>query len=206
MSNIYCGAKEPGKNQKRGTPTQCVEKSQIRQYGILKINKSMINAIQNRKADEKKVESDRRKIGLKLAALKGTATTNKGRYETTKNIEKKPEYYKKWQDAKEQYNKLQPKFVELSNQREAIMASKNNKDHDNNDSQDADSENESSNNFTNKQKHMLKIASTKGLISRYKRLISETTNKKKLDDYNTKLVKAEKQAKELIDELETIKS
>jgi hypothetical protein len=86
------------------------------------------------------------------------------------------------------------------------MASKNNKDHDNNDSQDADSENESSNNFTNKQKHMLKIASTKGLISRYKRLISETTNKKKLDDYNTKLVKAEKQAKELIDELETIKS
>jgi hypothetical protein len=53
---------------------------------------------------------------------------------------------------------------------------------------------------------MLKIASTKGLISRYKRLISETTNKKKLDDYNTKLVKAEKQAKELIDELETIKS
>ena len=88
---------------------ECSEKKQVRLYGINKIDKNIIKL-----ANDKDVIPDtREKLILKMSALRGTIRTNKGRYETTKNEDIRPEYYKIWKKAEEDLIKVSKKLEKL---------------------------------------------------------------------------------------------
>jgi hypothetical protein len=109
MSQIYCGADKLKKNQRKGTIKECVEKKQIRLYGLKKVDEKMISYSKRKDI----LPDTREKLILKMSALRGTIRTNKGRYETTKNEATRPEYYKIWKDAEKELIKVSNKLKKM---------------------------------------------------------------------------------------------
>jgi hypothetical protein len=50
MSDIYCGVGKVPKGKSLGSMAECAEKSQIRYYGLKKIDPRIIEAVKNKKA------------------------------------------------------------------------------------------------------------------------------------------------------------
>jgi len=96
MSGIYCGINKTPKKMKNGTDKECVEKGQIRLYGLKKIEKELIEEI----LKIKKKEPSR----LKLASNLGTA---RGKIRKLKKIIENDKDKKKIADAKKEIKILQ---------------------------------------------------------------------------------------------------
>ena len=54
---INCGVHENKKNERRGTMQECVDKKQVRYYGVKTIDKILLNELNKRKKPEKKLSS-----------------------------------------------------------------------------------------------------------------------------------------------------
>jgi hypothetical protein len=118
MSIPYCGVNDPPKKHRRGTAKECAEKGQIRYYGLSKISKEDIV----KGADKKTDPATRLNLLRMYAKCKGLISRNKGRYEGTKDKEKKEEYYKLWQDAEADLKKVLPKLKKIEAQISAEKA------------------------------------------------------------------------------------
>ena len=113
MATPYCGVNEPPKKHRRGTVQECLEKGQIRYYGIQKVSKDDVKKTAEKKADP----VTRTKLLLLLSKQKGLISRNKGRYEGAKDNDKKAEYYKIWQEAEAARVKISAKLKKLDEQR-----------------------------------------------------------------------------------------
>ena len=83
MSNIYCGINEVPKGQKLGTQEECINKGQIRYYGIKRIKKSLIT---EKKSSYKK---DRMSLIKQLGFNQGKIRKFKINYDKQRDPEKK---------------------------------------------------------------------------------------------------------------------
>ncbi len=54
MSEPYCGIKKIPKNRRRGTMNECLQKSQVRYYGIQKVDSKLVNKISKPKSNVQK--------------------------------------------------------------------------------------------------------------------------------------------------------
>ena len=116
MASVYCGIADVPKDQHRGSMRECAEKKQIRYYGIKKVDKRTLDAVENKK----NVPETRENLIRALAKEKGNINRYKGRFEhPPKHIsqEKIEEYYKLWKKAEKRFNKLAKKFQELEKKR-----------------------------------------------------------------------------------------
>jgi len=113
MAVPYCGVNDPPKKHRRGTVQECLEKGQIRYYGIQKVSKEDVTKTAEKKADP----VTRTKLLLLLSKQKGLISRNKGRYEGAKDKDKKVEYYKIWQEAEAARVKISAKLKKLDEQR-----------------------------------------------------------------------------------------
>jgi hypothetical protein len=70
MVKKYCGAKEPGPNQKLGTAQECIDNRQLRLYGLEKINKNLLKKIKPKEKAIPKKKSPKKKAIPKKKSLK----------------------------------------------------------------------------------------------------------------------------------------
>ncbi len=114
MSDIYCGIGKVPKGQRLGNMKECAEKGQVRYYGIKKIDPKTIEL--TKKKD--KIPETRDKLIIKISGLKGSINKFKGRYETTKEKDKKEEYHKQWKKAEAELKEAIAKFEKVEKERE----------------------------------------------------------------------------------------
>lgn len=116
MPKIYCGVDDVPKNSRLGTAKECVEKKQVRHYGIEKIDKSLLVKT------KKSVPVTRDKLISELSKERGNIDRYKGRYNNApKTIDKQKlaEYKKKWKAAEKRYAKLVAQFNIVEKERDA---------------------------------------------------------------------------------------
>lgn len=117
MSKAYCGySKTPPKGTHLGTLKECVQKGQLRRYGLKHAKQEDVDKIKLSKAEVNDYAKLRGKIIKELASARGTIGRYKGRYEKApKSIteEEKQTYYKLWKDAEKKYNALLPRFNDI---------------------------------------------------------------------------------------------
>lgn len=114
MTNIYCGVSDVPAKQRRGTQKECIEKKQIRYYGIEKIDKKLLDEHKKKKNNRTPVTRD--EIAVAIAKERGTINRYKGRYEKApKSIDKTKldDYYNLWKAAEKRYNVLVKQFKKL---------------------------------------------------------------------------------------------
>ncbi len=112
MTDIYCGIGKVPKKQRRGTPEECVEKGQIRYYGLKQIDQRLIDNAKNKA----KIPVTRDKLVIEIAKERGNINRYKGRYEKApKSLDKKTveEYHKLWKASEKRYAKLVEQFKKL---------------------------------------------------------------------------------------------
>lgn len=66
----YCGIEKLRKGQKKGTLKECVKSKQIRQYGLKKVDKNLVNKLKNKDVNIKNVKLEFFKLSGKMNKLK----------------------------------------------------------------------------------------------------------------------------------------
>lgn len=107
----YCGSEKIPKGHREGTIPECVEKKQVRLYGLRKVDKKSL-AITKSKS---KLPITREKLILMLVSLRGTIRRSKGRAEKSKNPEIAESNAIIWKNAEAQLKKVQAKLQLLEN-------------------------------------------------------------------------------------------
>ena len=113
MSDIYCGIGKVPNGKTLGTARQCAEHSQVRMYGIKKIDPKTLALIKQKDI----VPESTDKVRLLIAEQRGKIKRFKGLYETTKT-DKKNEYYETWQKAETTLAKAIAKYKEILTKKE----------------------------------------------------------------------------------------
>ena len=93
MSKISCAVKIP-KGHRRGTIQECIEKKQVRHYGIEAIDPDLL--IPN--AEINNLPVLRENLINLMVKLRGSIRRHKGRYENTKNEEIRKQSYITWKE------------------------------------------------------------------------------------------------------------
>nr|XP_047140292.1 protein TonB-like [Hydra vulgaris] len=114
MVDIYCGIGKTPKSHRVGTMRECAEKGQVRLYGINKIDPKTLKLAKQKNV----LPETREKLILMMSSLRGAVRRNKGRYETTKDKELKPEYYKNWQKAQKDLETVVAKLKKIEEKRD----------------------------------------------------------------------------------------
>ena len=113
MTEAYCGIGKPTKKQRNGTVKECVEKGQVRMYGIKKIDKSILEKMDK----TKKLSKMRESLILKMVGLRVKVKKNKLGYEKTKKDDLRPKYYEDWKQAEKELNSVLTKLKKVEEQR-----------------------------------------------------------------------------------------
>lgn len=116
MPKIFCGVGNVPKKSRLGTAKECVEKKQVRHYGIEKIDKALLVKTKN------SIPVTRDKLISELSKERGNIDRYKGRYNNApKGIDKEKldEYKKKWKAAEKRYAKLVVQFNIVEKERDA---------------------------------------------------------------------------------------
>ena len=96
-SKIYCGIGDVPKKKKRGSAEQCIEKNQIRYWGVKKISKSLIKdkafvaLVSKKKLDDMQLKVKAKEIEIKtlFKKYKAMPETNKKEKKEKKKLGKK---------------------------------------------------------------------------------------------------------------------
>lgn len=122
MQQIYCGAGKLPKNHRFGTLPECVEKKQIRLYGIRKVDRTSLAKLDD------KTPVTREKLLLKLSELRGKSMKYKRAYDIEVgrkdkgDKKKKEEYQRLWKGAvKEANEKILPRLRKIEEERNKGM-------------------------------------------------------------------------------------
>ena len=83
----YCGIYKIPENKRRGTMKECIMSSQVRYYGIKKVDKRLIDASKRLK---KKIS--KKNISIKIAKLKGQKNRMYKKLKIEENKKKKREF------------------------------------------------------------------------------------------------------------------
>lgn len=128
-TEIVCGVKDiTKKNQRRGTMMECAEKKQIKYYGIKKVDKVIIDMLNEKKGSKKSYtleEAVGKANGLKTRAkriLKDIETAKR-----KKDDKKLETLQKELEKTKKEYAKLVPIANKLIAKQEAEEKEKNKK-------------------------------------------------------------------------------
>lgn len=110
MAKIYCGAQDPPpKSYKRGTMKQCIDKNQVRYYGVKRIDQNLyLKHVQN------KGQPDKVKLRTKAAGLQGKANNLLKKYNKAKKESEKMKLKKEYNDIVKQYNDINKKIRQMS--------------------------------------------------------------------------------------------
>lgn len=122
---ITCSVKEPTKNQRRGTMSECAEKKQIRYYGIKKVDKVIVSKLTEKKKDLSKYKM--KDLLVKANGLKARAKRLIARIEIAKNKEDKKELktlQTELEKTKAEYAKVVPIVNKMVREKNAEDAKK----------------------------------------------------------------------------------
>lgn len=90
MSNVYCGVAKIPKGQKRGSAKECLDKNQVRYYGIEKIDMTQFKKSESGKKIKKLKEIVRKQIVILRAKKK--KSEERAEYEKDKDKKEKLKY------------------------------------------------------------------------------------------------------------------
>ena len=108
-SGIYCSIGDVPKNKHRGTMKECVEKKQVRYYGIKKVDKILLATLNKEKKKKKSLDK------LKEHEAKYVGRLQKIKREYDKEMKKKEneKNEKLGAELKSKYNKVAQKINDL---------------------------------------------------------------------------------------------
>lgn len=118
---IYCGAKlSIPKGFRRGTAEECINKNQIRLYGINQIDMNLYNKVKNTKVSRDKAKEIYDKINMTIVKYRVKRRKAEEAVQYTKNTEENKNKIKKAQEDFEKYTNdlkfLLDKKKELQNE------------------------------------------------------------------------------------------
>ncbi len=108
-SKVYCSIGNVPKNKKRGSMKECIEKKQIRYYGIKKVDSKLVASVLKSKKNQNNIE----KIKLKEITLSARLKKIKTEYDKENKRSKSQKNEKKINELKGKYNKLADQINEL---------------------------------------------------------------------------------------------
>lgn len=111
---IYCGINEPNKKQKRGTEQECIDKKQVKYYGLNKVDETKLPKKKTKdeiKSDKDKLKSDIKKnVLINKIQKEYNILKNKNEILKLNNDEKSikelEENNKKIEKLKDEFNKI----------------------------------------------------------------------------------------------------
>lgn len=104
---INCGVHENKKNERRGTMQECVDKKQVRYYGVKTIDKILISELNKKKKPEKKLSS----YNLhELTGLLGAMKRNAERKREIQAIAKKHHQDEQVAELEKEINEIKLKY------------------------------------------------------------------------------------------------
>lgn len=116
--DIYCGIGKVPKNKRIGTMKECADANQIRQYGIKKVDKKLLEHMEAEKKRKNssagKIESKSEKIGIDLAILMGKIKKLKEKIKFENDKQEKKELEKELVSLENKKNKLNAEYAILN--------------------------------------------------------------------------------------------
>lgn len=114
MSNIHCGVAKVPKGKKLGSMMECAEKSQVRYYGLKKIDPKIIEAVKKRKSKP----NTREQLLLKHVEVNGKKKKLAATVEKEKDKVKKAKFEKELKKATEQLKLINESLRAIEAKRE----------------------------------------------------------------------------------------
>jgi hypothetical protein len=103
---VFCGITQPPKGHKIGSMKECLEKKQVRYYGIKKIDSRLVDSVNDNKASKLEIIS-------KMASLRGRLDRLKKDVETTKNTNDKKKMIEDYQMYRKEILMLNEKLQKM---------------------------------------------------------------------------------------------
>jgi hypothetical protein len=118
MSKIFCGAGPIPKGYRKGTMRECIEKNQIRLFGLNKVDNKLFEKTKEGLKEKTVIPETREKLLLEMVTLRGLIKRHKGIAETSKDKEKRIESQKILEKSEQKLKKILPKLKKLEDLRE----------------------------------------------------------------------------------------
>ena len=120
---IFCGAGKVPKGQTRGTMKQCVDKNQIRYWGVKKVDPKLLESRGKKKSKGSKLTRD--KVAIKMVGLKGKVTKLTKQLAEEKDKKKQDQIKKELEKAKKEFKEVAELFNTFEKKRSQSRSRKN---------------------------------------------------------------------------------
>ena len=121
MSKIYCGASKVPKGQTLGSMKECVEKNQVRYWGVKKVDSRLLEKKSIKKG--KSVKETRDKAAIQMIGLRGKVAKLTKQLSEEKDKKKKLALTKELAKAKKEFAEASTLFNKLEKQRSQSRSS-----------------------------------------------------------------------------------
>ena len=121
MSKIYCGASKVPKGQTLGSMKECVEKNQVRYWGVKKVDSRLLEKKSIKKG--KSVKETRDKAAIQMIGLRGKVAKLTKQLSEEKDKKKKLALTKELAKAKKEFTEASTLFNKLEKQRSQSRSS-----------------------------------------------------------------------------------
>ncbi len=120
---IFCGIGKVPKNYKRGSMAECLEKGQVRYYGVKKVDDRIISMA----SELKKKKNKRENLIKKLTVLKVKIKKTKEKFAKEKNITDKKKLGEQGKKLLTEYNDMYKIYTQIEKERNKPLYSKTTK-------------------------------------------------------------------------------
>ena len=118
MSAAYCGAKEVPKGKRRGSMKECANASQIRYYGIKKIDSTTIKSVEKSRRELLDIDAAIHRARKLLMQIKGRIVNYSRKLQAAKTTDEKNEVLDDISELKEKQSLVGRKIKELETTKE----------------------------------------------------------------------------------------
>lgn len=118
---IFCGAGKVPKGQTRGSMKQCVEKNQVRYWGVKKVDPKLL---EKRGKKSKSASVTRDKIAIKMVGLRGKVSKLSKQLAEEKDKKKQAKIKKELDKAKQEFKETAELFKQLEKKRSQSRTSR----------------------------------------------------------------------------------
>ena len=113
MSNIFCGIGEAAKGDKLGTMKECIEKGQVRRFGIYKVDTKTLTKIKNDIAETKTIAEKIADLENQVSGLRAKHTKLSKKIKDESDAKEKALLKKQDADTIKEHNHLSDELKKL---------------------------------------------------------------------------------------------
>jgi hypothetical protein len=113
MSEIFCGIGKIPKGARRGSMKECIEKGQVRLYGLKKIDPRLIEGTKQEKKKSKKAEQNKTQIFAEISKFKVRIKKLNEKLKIEKSDTKKSKIKKDLDAAKKSKKDLTERYKQI---------------------------------------------------------------------------------------------